>query len=86
VVLDLNVLLHHHQRIANHHFIIELFFIITIFKELAIILIIIKEIIIKVINISALKNSVNSVMINSGVMLVQNMDVSADLIDIHLDY
>jgi len=67
-------------------FIIELFFIITIFKELAIILIIIKEIIIKVINISALKNCVNSVMINSGVMLVQNMDVSADLIDIHLDY
>jgi len=29
--------------------------------------------------VSAVRNSVNSVMINSGVMLVQNMDVSDDL-------
>jgi len=35
--------------------------------------------------VSAVRNSVNSVMINSGVMLVQNMDVSGDLIDIHLN-
>jgi len=35
--------------------------------------------------VSAVRNSVNSVMINSGVMFVQNMDVSGDLIDIHLN-